>query len=134
MCATNLYLLPSLVTALAVILFMVVTKKVGGARGRYKVAVPATTGHPDFERYYRVQMNTLEALAMFLPSLWLFAVYASPEGAGILGFIWPIGRVLFARGYYIATDKRVAGFAIGMLASTVLVIGGLVGIVQQLIG
>lgn len=134
MCATNLYLMPALVTALAVILFMVVTKKVGGARGRYKVAVPATTGHPDFERYYRVQMNTLEALVMFLPALWLFAVYVSPEGAGMLGFAWLIGRVLFARGYYIATEKRVAGFVISILASTVLVLGALVGIAQQLIG
>lgn len=32
MCSANLYLMPSLVTALAVILFMVVTKNVGGAR------------------------------------------------------------------------------------------------------
>lgn len=134
MCATNLYLMPSLITALAVILFMVVTKNVGGARGRYKVQVPATSGHPDFERYYRVQMNTLEALVMFLPSLWLFAVYASPEGASMLGFAWLIGRVLYARGYYIEAKKRVTGFVISILASTVLVIGGMVGIVQQLIG
>jgi glutathione S-transferase len=131
MCSANLYLMPSLVTALAVILFMVVTKNVGGARARYKVQAPATTGHPDFERYYRVQMNTLEALAMFLPALWLCAVYLSPEGAGLLGFVWLIGRVLYARGYYIATNKRAAGFIISILASTLLVLGGIGGIIQQ---
>lgn len=133
MCSANAYLMPALVTALAVILFMVVTKKVGGARGRYKVQVPATTGHPDFERYYRVQMNTLEAMAMFLPALWLFAVYASPEGAGLLGFIWLIGRVLYARGYYIEAKKRFLGFVISVLVSTVLVLGGTAGIVLQLL-
>ncbi len=133
MCDTNLYLMPSLVTALAMILFSVVTRMVGVARGRYKVQVPTTHGHPDFERYYRVQMNTLEQLVLFLPSLWLCAVYLSPEGAGILGFVWLIGRVLYARGYYIEAKKRVAGFLIALIASALLLTGGLVGILQQLL-
>jgi hypothetical protein len=98
MCNEATYLLPSLVTALAMVLFSIVTRMVGVARGRYKIAVPATTGHPDFERYYRVQANTLEQMILFLPSLWLCAAYLSPEGAGALGFDW--ARALCARLLY----------------------------------
>jgi glutathione S-transferase len=124
---------PALVTALAMILFAVTIRMVGVARGRYKIAPPATTGHPDFDRYYRVQMNTLEQLVFFLPSLWLFAVFLSPLWAALLGLIWLIGRVLFARGYYAATSKRVLGFIITIASSSVLLLGGIVGIVMELL-
>ena len=33
------------------------------------------SGHPDFERAFRIQMNTLEWMPIFLPALWLFAIY-----------------------------------------------------------
>jgi uncharacterized membrane protein YecN with MAPEG domain len=78
-------------------------------------------------------MNTLEQLVMFLPSLWLFAVYVSPEWAALLGVFWLVGRVLFARGYYIATQKRVVGFVITIAATSVLLLGGIIGILGQLI-
>jgi glutathione S-transferase len=123
---------PALITALSMLLFAVVTRMVGVARGRYKVAVPATSGHPDFERYYRVQQNTLEQLMLFLPSLWLFAAYVSPEWAGALGAVWLVGRVLFARGYYRETKKRVPGFIIGIATTSILLLGGLIGILMQL--
>src|SRR3954465_15530933 len=39
---------------------------------------------PRFERVFRVQMNTLEWMPIFLPSLWLFAIYVSdPIAAAI---------------------------------------------------
>jgi glutathione S-transferase len=129
----DMYTLPSLVTALATLLMLIITKKVGGARGRYKVPPPATHGHPDFERYYRVHMNTLEQLVMFLPSLWLFAIYVSPEWAAGLGAVWIVGRILFARGYYIATEKRILGFVITISATAILLLGGIVGIVLRLL-
>ena len=47
-------------------IFLIMT---GQARGRFGVAAPATTGHPVFERYFRVQMNTIEQLVLFLPGL-----------------------------------------------------------------
>ncbi len=129
-----MFLYPSLITALAMLLFVVVSQRVGAARVRYNVAVPATSGHPDFERYYRVQQNTLEQLVLFLPSLWLFAAYVSPEWSGVLGAVWLVGRVLFARGYYRETKKRVPGFIIGIASSSILLLGGLIAIVMQLAG
>ena len=48
------------VIALALVEFLVFVTAVGRARTRYNVPAPATTGHEVFERYFRVQMNTLD--------------------------------------------------------------------------
>jgi hypothetical protein len=126
-----MFLFPAFITGLAALLFAVTTRMVGVARGRYKVAPPTTVGHPDFERYYRVQANTMEQLVLFLPSLWLFAVYVSADGAGALGAVWLVGRALYMRGYYQTTQKRIPGFIIGLASAAMLLMGGLVGIVWQ---
>jgi len=48
---------------------------VSGARHRYGVRPPATVGvSEDFDRYLRVQANTIEGLILFLPALWLSAL------------------------------------------------------------
>jgi hypothetical protein len=58
--------LPVLVVLLNVLLLFATGLVVAGARGRHGVKAPATTGHPDFERAFRVQMNTLEHTVVFL--------------------------------------------------------------------
>jgi hypothetical protein len=55
------------VMLLAVLQYFVFGLAVGRARGRYGIPAPATAGHPDFERYYRIHMNPLEQLAVLLP-------------------------------------------------------------------
>ena len=61
--------LPALVLCLAIILFIATAIKVGAARGKYGIHAPATSGHPEFERIFRVQQNTLEQLVAFIPSV-----------------------------------------------------------------
>lgn len=124
---------PSLVTALTLLMYLVLTINVGRARFKYKVSPPATTGDPNFERVLRVQQNTLEQLIFFLPLLWLFSFYVSPLwGAGI-GAVWLVGRILYAWGYYQAAEKRAIGFAISTLSSTALLAGAIVGIILNLL-
>lgn len=106
---------------------------VGRARGKYGVQAPATTGHPDFERYYRIQMNTLEQLMVFVPSLWVFGTYVSAGWAAGLGAMFVVGRLLYFVGYSKAANKRFAGFGISALAVMALMIGGLVGAVMALL-
>src|SRR5450631_2506474 len=89
----------NIVTALAVLQFIVFGYLVGGARGRYGVKAPAVTGHEIFERYFRVQQNTLEQLVVFLPSLYLFSHYFSPAKAAGLGVVYLAGRALYAITY-----------------------------------
>lgn len=124
----------SLITALALFVYIWTGFNVGRARSKYGIAAPATSGQADFDRVYRVQMNTLEQIVFFLPSLWLFGAYVSPLWGAALGLIWVIARIFYARGYYRATEKRGAGFIIAFFASLVLLLGGIVGIVFVLVG
>lgn len=126
------YALPALTTLVALLLYVVVSINVGRARMKFKVPAPAVTGSPDFERVYRVQMNTLEQLAAFLPALWLFAFFLSPVWASAIGAVWIIGRVVYALGYYSAAEKRGAGFAISFLAFAALWGGAFWGVVGAL--
>ncbi|MGB5962706.1 MAG: MAPEG family protein [Coleofasciculaceae cyanobacterium] len=126
-------LFPSFVTVVTLIVFFIITVNVGRARVKYKVPVPQTSGDPDFERVFRVQQNTLEQLILFLPSLWLFSLFVSPNwGAGI-GGVWVVGRILFAWGYYQEAQKRRLGFGINALSVIVLILGSLVGIVMMFV-
>jgi glutathione S-transferase len=124
----------ALVTLLAVSFYFFVSTRVAAARRRYGVKLPAITGHPDFERIYRVQMNTLEWMPIFLVSLWLFALYLSDIWAAGLGLAWIGGRVWYFVGYSAATEKRVPGFAVQSLVCVALWLGALVGIVMRLMG
>ncbi len=124
---------PSLVTAIALLVYLVIIINVGQARRKYKIFPPETTGDPNFERVLRVQQNTLEQLIFFLPTLWLFSNYVSPLwGAGI-GAVWIIGRIVYAWGYYQAAEKRIVGFAIGSFSTITLLLGSLIGITLLLI-
>ena len=124
---------PSLVTVSALILYFVVTINVGIARAKYQVPVPQTTGNLDFERVLRVQQNTLEQLALFIPALWLFSIYVSPIWGSALGAAWIVGRIAYAWGYYQAAEKRGLGFAISSLSGIVLILGSLVGIILSMV-
>jgi hypothetical protein len=99
---------------LAMLLLFGTAFAVGRARGRYGIAAPATSGHPAFERAFRVQMNTLEAAMLFLPTLWLAASYGFAFWAGIAGLVWLAGRVWYALAYLREARKRGGGFVLGM--------------------
>jgi len=120
---------PSIITVLALILYLVVTLNVGRTRAKYGVKPPATTGDPKFECALRVQQNTLEQLVFFLPLLWIFSYYISSLWGLILGAVWIVGRILYAWGYYQAPEKRGPGFGISSLSSLVLLGGAIVGVV-----
>jgi glutathione S-transferase len=123
----------SLITALALLVYLVIVINVGRARAKYKVSPPQMTGDPNFERVLRVQQNTLEQMVLFIPGLWLFSFYVNPLwGAGI-GAIWVVGRIIYAWGYYQAAEKRLIGFGISSLSGTVLLLGSLVGIILSLV-
>ena len=124
---------PSLITALTLLVYLVITINVGGARAKYKVPPPQMTGDPDFERVLRVQQNTLEQLVFFLPLLWLFSFYVSPVWGALIGAAWLVGRIVYAWGYYQAAEKRTISFGISSISSIVLLLGSLYGIILSLV-
>jgi glutathione S-transferase len=121
-----------IVTALAVLQFIVFGFKVGAARERYGVKAPAITGNETFERLFRIQMNTLEQLIVFLPGLYLFARYFSPYVAAALGVMYLLGRELYAFTYVRDPAKRSVGYGITFLPMVILIVGGLIGAVRAL--
>lgn len=125
--------LTALVTLLALLVFFWTGIRVGGARGKYGIKAPATTGHEEFDRHFRVQMNTLEGLVIFLPALWIFSLFGNEKIGAALGLVWIAGRVIYALAYVKDPAKRSAGFGISAVSMIVLLIGGLVLVVQSLI-
>ena len=121
--------LVAIVAALALLEYAYFGAQVSRARGRYGVKAPATTGHELFDRHYRVQQNTAEQLVMFLPALYLFAVYVSAPIAALLGLGFVLGRALYGRGYVADPERRGPGFIVGFAATAVLLLGGLAGAV-----
>src|SRR5271170_4768213 len=107
-----MYHFTALVTLLAVLFYFFTSTRVSRARIAYGVKAPAISGNPDFERVFRVQMNTLEWMPIFLPALWLFAIYISDAIAAVLGAVWIVGRFLYMTGYIKAANQRGMGFAI----------------------
>jgi uncharacterized membrane protein YecN with MAPEG domain len=117
--------LVAIVTILALLLYFVMSVRVGQARTKYGVVAPAITGAPEFERLYRVQANTLEWLPIFLVSLWLFALYWDERVAAGLGVVWIIGRFMYMTGYAREAGARGRGFGIQAMAAGVLLFGAL---------
>jgi glutathione S-transferase len=128
-----MYLYTALVTCLAVLFYFYASIRVGMARETFGIKAPATTGNPDFERVFRVHMNTLEWMPIFLPSLWLFAIYISDIAAAALGLVWIAGRILYMTGYSQAAEKRSIGFGVQWLAATALWLGALGMIIWRLV-
>ncbi|WP_419253157.1 MAPEG family protein [Caulobacter sp. ErkDOM-YI] len=115
----------AVVTLVALLVYVWMGVRVGGARKKSGIHAPTMTGDPELERHIRVQANTLEWLPIFLPSLWLFAIYWNDMVAAILGVIWIVGRVIYALGYAASPDKRELGFMIQMAAAAILLFGAL---------
>jgi glutathione S-transferase len=72
-------------------------------------------------------------MPIFLPSLWLFAIYISDTVAAAIGLVWIAGRILYMTGYSRAVEKRGPGFAVQALAAAVLWAGALGAIVWRLV-
>ncbi|MCW1994670.1 putative membrane protein YecN with MAPEG domain [Bradyrhizobium diazoefficiens] len=128
-----MYHLTALVTLLAIAFYFFATINVSRARARTGIKVPATSGHPDFERAFRIQVNTLEWMPIFLPSLWLFAIYISDAVAAGIGALWIVGRIVYFIGYSQAAAKRGPGFAIQAIAAIALWVGAIGAVVSRLV-
>ena len=103
---------------------------VSKAREKFQVKAPAISGNEEFERVYRIQMNTIENVLLFLPAMWIYAFYLGDLGAACTGLIWVIGRTLYAVAYRTNPSKRGLGFLISMIAVLGAWLGGLYGVIQ----
>jgi glutathione S-transferase len=130
MFATPATVLSAFATLLAAMVLIYTFGQAGRLRAKHKIMAPAVTGHPQFERALRVQMNTVEQFVIFLPLLWLATIYFRIIGwlPGLLGFAWCLGRIIYSLGYMAAPEKRTLGFGITALANLSLLILALYGL------
>lgn len=98
---------------------------VARAHSKTGIFAPVMTGDAYLERCVRAHTNTLEWMPIFLPAMWLFALYWSPKLATALGAVWIVGRIIYFLGYLAAPQKRFPGFLIQSIAVFVLSLGAL---------
>lgn len=129
-------LLTAVVTIVAILLYFYMGVRVGQMRVKHSIKAPATTGHPEFDRAFRVQMNTLEAMPVFLPLLWLATYYFAPAFnalewlPALVGLAWIVGRILYMNAYMADPATRSVGFGISAISQLALLILALAGIVR----
>ena len=119
-----------IVVGLALVQFLFFCFAVGKARGTYKVAAPATTGNEMFERYFRVQMNTLELLVIFVPSILIFGQYFGAYTAVALGVIYLVGRLIYFASYVKDPKGRSMGYGLSALPVVILLAGAIFGAIR----
>ena len=122
-------LLTAIATVLAVLISASTSILVARTRGRVGIQPPVMTGPPELERALRVQGNTLEQFAMFVPSLWLAALYFQGWIPPALGLVWCAGRILYIQ-RYAAGKNRFIGFALTIWPTLILALLAIIGIVQ----
>jgi len=122
-----------IVTLLALLEYSILGVMVGRARQTYGIEAPATTGNPDFERYNRVHVNTLEALIVFLPALWIFSLSVHYHIGVALGLLFLIARIIYARGYLSAASKRSTGAMATGVINVILVLGSLIALTIKIL-
>ncbi|MEY4763290.1 MAG: hypothetical protein RLZZ200_3147 [Pseudomonadota bacterium] len=123
-----------IVATLALLQFSWFGIAVGMARAKYNCPAPATSGNEIFERTFRVQMNTLEQLVVFLPAMFLFAHSVSANWAAGLGVVYLVGRMVYSVSYVRDPKTRGLGFVMTSLPSLAMVAGTLVATVRGLMG
>jgi len=102
------------ITLLIGLFYFYTAMRVGVLRGRHNIKAPAISGHPEFDRAYRVQLNTLEQMGIFLPFLWVAALFPIHPLwiAPLIGIVWIIGRIVYLQRYMANPDSRLLGAAI----------------------
>ena len=123
----------TLVVIIALLEYVFFTMRTGKARADSGLKAPAVTGNEMFERYFRVQQNTLEQIVVFIPSIYIFGMYLHELTAAGLGILFILGRALYFRGYTTDPEKRGPGMVITVMASVFLLLGGLAGVIMELL-
>ncbi|MBA2590464.1 MAG: MAPEG family protein [Alphaproteobacteria bacterium] len=124
-------LLTAIATVLAILTALWTAIRVARTRRKVGIQPPAMTGSPELECAVRVQANTVEQIVLFLPALWLAALYFQGWIPGIVGLVWCVGRIIYAATYKPANPgQRFAGFALTVFPTLILVILAVIGIVK----
>ena len=83
----------TLVVIIALFEYVFFTMRTGKARMDSGLKAPAVTGDEMFERFFRVQQNTLEQIVVFIPSIYICATYLNEPVAAVIGLLFIVSSV-----------------------------------------
>lgn len=124
--------LTTLAILIALLIYFGLGAVVGAARGKFNVPAPQASGHPEFDKRNRVHMNTLEQLVMFVPAAMFAAPVLGDPVTAVIALVWSVGRLLYARSYYIDPAKRGPGFLLTFLSTVILIVAAAWGAIAAL--
>ena len=116
-----------IVAMTAVLQYLFFGGLVSRARSRYGIKAPAIVGHEQFERVYRVHVNTLELLVAFLPALYAAGRYWPSAVIAGIGVVYVTGRMLYWHAYVRNPSGRRLGFILSAAPVLGLVLAAVVG-------
>ncbi|XP_046852034.1 microsomal glutathione S-transferase 2-like [Xenia sp. Carnegie-2017] len=119
---------PAVVSLTAALQLARFTRRVGEARGRYKIPIPKTDGDPNFSRIFRAHQNTLEFHPIFITLLWISSLFFHQELSSVLGVVYLYARYKYFYGYAKSCEKRLAGLRIAMNVLMTLLIFCVIGL------
>jgi uncharacterized membrane protein YecN with MAPEG domain len=122
-----------LVILLALAEYLLFGYLVSRARTRSKLAAPAVTGHAEFERYFRVQQNTIEQLIVVIPAMWIGGLTLNPLWPAAFGAVYVTARGFYAYGYIKSPPQRHYGFMVGLIATVALLLAAGFGVIKALL-
>ncbi|XP_062333184.1 leukotriene C4 synthase [Osmerus eperlanus] len=102
------------------------------ARRKYSVPPPATSGHPDFERVHRAQVNSSEYFPIFLTVLWVSGVFFSQGVSSLCGLLYLCGRYCYFTGYAKSAQGRLAPLYFSAKVLWVLIVFSSLGVLCSL--
>jgi uncharacterized membrane protein YecN with MAPEG domain len=122
-------ILTAAVTLLAVVISIGAGILVARTRRATGIHPPVMTGDPRLERALRVQGNTLEQFAVFVPALWVATLYFPGWWAPALGLVWCTGRLIYAV-LYMRARPRFLGFGLTIFPTLILIVLAAIGVAQ----
>ena len=122
-----------IIILIALLQYMFFAGRVGANRGKFEITAPHVAGNETWERMFRVQMNTLEQIIIFIPGMLAFSYYVNSNWVILPGVVYIIGRQIYSAMYISNPEKRGFGMILTFIANFSLVIGALIGAIITLI-
>ncbi|XP_053319475.1 leukotriene C4 synthase-like [Spea bombifrons] len=121
------------VTVLAVLEQAYFSMQVIWARRKYNVSPPSTSGHPNFERTFRAQLNCAEYFPIFLSILWIAGYFFHEGTAAACGLSYLYARYKYFHGYTASAVGRLRPMYVSASLIWILIGLSLVGLVEYFI-
>jgi glutathione S-transferase len=115
------------ITVLSALFTFFLAFNVGAMRRKLKVSALEKTKEKELLIANRVHMNMLENMVVYMPLLWVAAIFGPIILVAIVGTVWFAARVMYSVMYIKNPSKREVPFMISVLCMAVTALLGIYG-------